>query len=119
MQDIDRVAHVERFAEPAWTKRVRIETKPRVLIPRSERANRIAGDRWRSRHVGEQMSVWCPEPQLTVGPSLDLISLLVDGAVMAPAQHREVRQRGGPALGPVTDVMALTEGHAAPLCQDE
>ena len=42
MQDIDRVAHVERFAEPAWTQRVCVETKPRVLIPRSERAKRIA-----------------------------------------------------------------------------
>ena len=85
MQDIDRVAHVERFAEPAWTQRVCVKTKSRVLIPRSERADRIAGDRWRSRHVGEQVSVRCPESQLTVGPSLDLISLLVDGAVMTPA----------------------------------
>jgi hypothetical protein len=37
----------------------------------------------------------------------------VDGAVMTPAEHREVRERGGSALGPVTDVMALAERQIA------
>ena len=32
---------------------------------------------------------------------------------MSPAEHREVRERGGSALGPVTDVMALAERHVA------
>jgi hypothetical protein len=41
--------------------------------------------------------------------SFHLVRLLVDGAVMAPAEHREVRQCGGPALGPVADVMTLAE----------
>jgi hypothetical protein len=37
----------------------------------------------------------------------------VDGAVVATAQEGKVGQRGGAALGPVTDVMALAETHAA------
>src|SRR5688572_18526493 len=32
---------------------------------------------------------------------------------MAPAEHREVRERGGAAMGPVADVMALTERQVA------
>jgi hypothetical protein len=32
---------------------------------------------------------------------------------MAPAEHGEIRERGGPALGPVADVMALAERTAA------
>jgi hypothetical protein len=40
---------------------------------------------------------------------LDLIALFVDGAVMAPAQHREIRKRRGAAVGPVAEVMALAE----------
>jgi hypothetical protein len=43
------------------------------------------------------------------------IPLLVNRAVVAATQHREVRERSGPALGPVANVMALAEGHAAAL----
>ena len=52
VQNIDRVADIERFAEPAWAKRVRVKTKSGLLVSRSERAKRIAGDAWRSRHLG-------------------------------------------------------------------
>ena len=34
--------------------------------------------------------------------------------MVTTAEHREVRERGGPALGPVTNVMALAERQAAP-----
>src|SRR5712691_1116073 len=33
--------------------------------------------------------------------------------MVAPTQHREVRERGGAAVGPVADVMALAERHSA------
>src|SRR5437763_4871120 len=33
--------------------------------------------------------------------------------MVAPAQHREVRERGRPSLGPVPDVMALAEAPSA------
>ena len=54
-----------------------------------------------------------PEPELVIVESLDLIALLVDRPMMPPAQQREIRQRRGPALGPVPDVMALRDAHAA------
>jgi hypothetical protein len=34
--------------------------------------------------------------------------------VVPATQDRQVRERRGPALSPVTDVMALPEAHAAP-----
>jgi hypothetical protein len=37
----------------------------------------------------------------------------VDGAVMPPAERREIRQRGGATMRPVTDVMTLAEPRAA------
>jgi hypothetical protein len=55
----------------------------------------------------------CPELQLTVRKSLDLIALLVDSSVMASTEQGQVRERGRPALGPVTDVMALPERQPA------
>src|SRR5204862_736802 len=36
----------------------------------------------------------------------------VDRAVVAATEQSEIRQRGGTALRPVTDVMALAESHA-------
>jgi hypothetical protein len=53
------------------------------------------------------------EPELAVGLALDLESLLVDRAVMLATEQREIRKRGRPALGPVTDVVALAEANAA------
>jgi hypothetical protein len=50
---------------------------------------------------------------LAIGLSFHLISLLVDRVVMAPAEHREVRERGGSAVSPVTDVMPLAERQVA------
>jgi hypothetical protein len=47
--------------------------------------------------------------ELAIGPSIDLEALLVDRTVVAPTEQREVRKRGGPALGPVVDVMALAK----------
>jgi hypothetical protein len=37
----------------------------------------------------------------------------VDRAVVAPTEQREIRERRGAAVGPVADVMALTEWEAA------
>ena len=63
--------------------------------------------------MGQRSSVRSPEPQLAVGPSFHLISLLVHGAVMAATEHREIRECGGTALSPVADVMPMTERDAA------
>ena len=109
MQDVDRPAHVETLSKPAGARRPRVRMKSSRLVPRSERPDGIVGDRRWRRDVGQRFPVRPPKSKLAVGLSFHLIPLLVDRAVMAAAEHREVRERGGPALGPVADVMALTE----------
>ena len=98
VQDVNRPAHVERLPEPARARRPRVQVKPSRLIPSSERLDWIVGHRWRRRNVRKRSSVGSPESQLAVGLSFHLVSLLVDRPMMAPAEHREVRERGGPAL---------------------
>ena len=112
MQDVDGPAHVEALPQPARTRRLRVQVEPCSLVPGSERPDGIIRDRRRRWGVRQTSSVRSPEPQLSVGLSFHLVPLLVDGAVMAPAEHREIRERGGPALGPVAEVMALPERHA-------
>src|SRR5207249_2113210 len=63
----------------------------------------------RRRHVGQRPPVRAAEPKLAVGRSIELVALLVNGAVVAATEHGEIRERGGAPLGPVTDVMALPE----------
>jgi len=46
-------------------------------------------------------------------PVVDRVALLVNRAVMSATQHREIRQRGRAAMGPVSDVMALAEADTA------
>ena len=55
------------------------------------------------------MAVRMPEPQLAVRLPLDLVALLVDGAVVSTTQEREVGQRRGATVGPVPDVVPLSE----------
>jgi len=81
------------------------------VILRAQDTDRIGGDSWRARHFGHKPSVRTPEPQLTAGLTVDLVTLLVDGAMVAPAQHREVRERRRSSLRPMPNVMALTEAH--------
>ena len=49
------------------------------------------------------------ESQLAVRLSLDLVALLVDGAMMTPTEQGEVRERRRAPVSPVADVMTLTE----------
>ena len=86
MQDIDRPAHIETLAQPARARRPRVEVQSCFLVLSSERPDGIVGDCWRRRDIGQGSSVRSPEPQLAVGLSFHLISLLVDGAMMAPTE---------------------------------
>ena len=113
MQDVDRPPHVEALPQPARARCPRMQVESCRLVPCSERFDRIAGDHGRNRDVGQRSSIRSPEPQLAVGLPFHLVALLVDRAVMAPAEHREVRERGGAALSPVTDVMALAKRQIA------
>src|SRR5206468_2143385 len=67
----------------------------------------------RMRDLGQNLTVRAAEPKLAVGLSIELIALLVDGAMMPATEHGEVRERGGASIGPVMDVMALAEASAA------
>ena len=109
VQDVDRPAHVEPLPQPARARRLRIEVKTGRFIPRPERAHGIFWNRRWTRDHRNRSSVRSLESQLAVGLAFHLVALLVDSAVMTPAEHREVRERGGAAVGPVTDVMALAE----------
>ena len=59
------------------------------------------------------MAVGAAETKLAVRLSIELITLLVDGAMVTAAEQSKVRQRSGAAVSPVTDVMALAEANAA------
>jgi hypothetical protein len=67
--------------------------------------------RW-GRHVGQDLAARPAERKLAGRPALDLVALFVDRAVVPAAEQGKVRQRGGTALGPVTDVMALADSHS-------
>jgi hypothetical protein len=61
--------------------------------------------------VRQNATVRVAELQLTVVQPLDTVALFVDRAVVPPTEHRQVRERGRPAVRPVADVMALAEPH--------
>ena len=113
MQDVESPAHIERLSQLARARRSRVQVEPCTLVPSSKRLDDIVRDHRRRRDVGQRSSVRSSEPQLPIGLSFHLIPLLVDGAVMAPTEHREVRERSRPAMGPVADVMALAKRQAA------
>ena len=83
------------------------------LVARSKDRHGIAGHLRRRRHFGESSAVRVTEPKLTARLSIELEALLVDGAVVAATEQGEIRERRGPALGPVPDVMALAEADPA------
>ena len=66
-----------------------------------------------TRDLGQQPAVRAAEPQLPVALSIDLIALLVNGAVVALTEHGEIRERSRATLGPMADVMALSEPNPA------
>ena len=90
-----------------------MQDKPLRIVPRSQDLHGIGGDFGRRRDFGQKPAVRSAEPQLAVGLSIELVTLLVDGAVVPATEQGEIRERGGAALGPVTDVMSLAEPHLA------
>jgi hypothetical protein len=113
MQDVDGPADVQAFAQPARHRRPRVQAKALGVVSRSQGLCGIAWHRGSRRHLGQQPAVRASEAKLAIRVSIDLIALLVDGAVVAATEQGEVRQRGGASLGPVTDVMALADRHSA------
>jgi len=86
-----------------------MQDEPLRIVPRSDGLHGIVGHVARNRDLGENPPVRTAEPKLTVRLSIELVALLVDRAVVPATEQGEVRECGGPPLGPVTDVVSLPE----------
>ena len=86
-----------------------MQDEPLRIVPRSDGLHGIVGHLVRKRDLGENPPVRAAEPKLAVRLSIKPVALLVDRAVVPATEHREIGQRGGTALRPVTNVMALSE----------
>jgi len=113
MQDVDRPADVQPLSQPAGHGRPSVQVKSLRLMPRSQHVEGISWQRSNSRNLGKKSPVRTAESQLSVGVSLDLVALFVNRAVMPTTEDSEIRQCGGAAIRPVTDVMPLAEPGAA------
>jgi hypothetical protein len=91
MQGVDRIADVEALTQPAKARRSHVDSHASRLVLFPYGLNRVSGNRWSRRYVGEDETVWSAESQLAVAQSLDLKSFLMDGAVVATTQYREIR----------------------------
>ena len=89
-----------------------MQVEPVRIVARSEDLHRIAAYLRRRRDLGQKPAVRTAEPKVAVRLSIELVALLVDGAVVPATEQREIRERGGAPLCPVTDVMALAEPDA-------
>jgi len=89
-----------------------VDTEPLSLVPRSEDIDGSGGHLSRRRDCGQHTAVRTPECELTVRLSFHLVAVLVNSTMVATTQQREVRQRGGASVRPVTNVMTLAEPYA-------
>jgi len=80
---------------------MRVHGKSLRIMSGSENLHRIVPHLRRRRDVGQHSAIRPPKPQLAIGLSIDLVALVVDGAVVAAAEQCEVRESGGAASCPV------------------
>src|SRR5437870_312845 len=113
MQDADRVAHVQTLSQPTRHRGPRVQVGAVCLVARTQRVHGIARYRGRRRDLRHDLTVRATEAKLATRLSIELIAFFVDGAVVPATEQGEIRERRGPAIGPVTDVMALAEANPA------
>src|SRR5437879_2967028 len=113
MQDADRVADIETLSQPARHRGPRVQVDPVCLVARTQRMHGIARYRGRRRDLRHDLTVLATEAKLATRLSIEMIAFFVNGAVMPATEQGEIRERRGPAIGPVTDVMALAEANPA------
>src|SRR5213593_247114 len=109
MQHTNRPPEFEALAQPARHRRPRVNVNTLRLVPLAENSHRIGWNRRWRWDLAQELAARSTEAERSVGVSSDLISLLVNRAVVATTEQGEIRQRRGAAVGPVADVMALTE----------
>ena len=90
-----------------------MQVDPVCLVARTQRVHGIARYRGRRRDLRHDLTVRATEAKLATRLSIELIAFFVDGAVVPATEQGEIRERRGPAIGPVTDVMALAEANPA------
>ena len=84
------------------------------LVPAADDGHGIRRQIGRPRHFWDDPAIGSPELKLAVRLAFYLVALLVDRAMVASAEQGEVSKRGGPPLGPVTDVVTLREAPMTP-----
>src|SRR4026209_264711 len=84
-----------------------------LLVPAADDGHGIRRQIGRPRHFWDDPAIGSLELKLAVRLAFYLVALLVDRAMVPPTQHGEVRERRRSAMGPVADMMALAEAHAA------
>ena len=113
MQHINRVADIQPLAAPERYRGPRAQNEILSTILRSQDVDRVGRCRQRARYFGQEPPIRTAEPQLTVVVAVDLVTLLVNGTMMPSTQHGQIRERSRAILGPVADVMALSESNPA------
>src|SRR5207249_7742954 len=84
-----------------------------LLVPRADDGHRIRRQIGRPRNLRDDPAIGSRELKLAVRLAFYLVAFLVDRAMVPTTEHGEVRERCRAAVGPVADVMALAEAHAA------
>ena len=113
MQDVDRPSHIQTLPEPAWARRARVESKAIGRVLSLERPDRIRRHRGSRRDVRQRAPVGPDELECAIRRAGDAIALLVNCAMMAPAEQNEIREGRRPPLGPVMQVMPLPDAYVA------
>jgi len=113
VQDVDCPAHVQALAQPARGCGPRVQVESLRIVPLSQDLHGIDGQFGRRRDLWQKAAVWPVEPKLSARFSIELIALFVDGAMVTATQKGEIRECCRAALGPVTDVMTLSEANSA------
>jgi hypothetical protein len=113
VQDVDCPAHVQALAQPARDRGPRVQVESLRFVPLSKDLHRIVRHLGRRRDLRQKPAVRPAEPKLAVRFSIELIALFMDSAVVAATQKGEIRKRRRAALGPVMDVVTLSEANSA------
>jgi len=90
-----------------------VQDKPLGIEPRSQDFRGIAAHGSRRRDLRQKPAIRPSESKIAVRLSIELVTLFVDSPVVSATEQRQIRERGGAPLCPVTDVVSLAEADPA------